>query len=253
MNQKLKLQKKTTGETILEVLVSVAILSIVMTAAFVLFQKAIGVNINIRNRVAALSIAQEGIEAVRSLRDVNWMRFSGDRRKKWLCTDDPCVIGTDNLTGGHYYRVHYNPTTGVYDLESAVDSGVTQKALFDFNNTISGGNVFPDINDTETTEAGFYYLRRDLETGNPLAYRYTHDIQDPSANDNEPSLFFRQLYLDVQNPYGSSQPGFCDSDDETCKDSSLKIYSLVYWEEDGIPYNVQIEAYLFDYFQRKSY
>mgnify|MGYP000330180620 CR=1 FL=1 len=242
---------KYPGETIVEVLVSVSILSIVMTGAFVLFQQAIGVNVNIRNRVAALSIAQEGVEAVRSLRDVNWMRFSGDRRRKWLCTEKPCDIGANLLENG-FYRVYYGED-GVYALEFA-DAGSNDKALFNFDASTSE-DIFAEIKSDEPLEAGYYLLRRDVEVGNPLAYRYTHAEKDSANNTNEESIFYRQLYLQVQNPYESmgSYPTFCDADDDTCNKGALKIYSLVYWEEEGLSYDVQIEAYLFDYFQRKSY
>ncbi len=240
---------KKSGETVLEVMIAVAIMSIVMTGAFALFQQAIEVNVNIRNRVIALSIAQEGIEAVRSLRDVNWLRFSGNRRDNWLCLEISGNSCDSSMTGEGFYRVHYDDTEKEYLLEP-ITSPSDAKAFFEFDSSLSPGvDVFAEA---ELPNEVFELRRKYLVDGN--GYHYVHA---PESSGYPESLFSRQLYLAVKNPFevnaATDAPNFCLDGEASCGAASLKIYSLVYWPEGGRAYNVQVETYLFDYFQRNKY
>lgn len=93
---------KTKGETILEVVIAMGILSIVMFSAFGLIGQAISTHTNVKNRVTAVDIAREGVELVRSIRDTNWIKYSGDKRTQWLCYQDPCTAAEHRITNGFY-------------------------------------------------------------------------------------------------------------------------------------------------------
>jgi type II secretory pathway pseudopilin PulG len=97
------------GETIIEVLIAVVVSTLVLASTFLMLNRAISTNVNVRNRVVALNIAREGIESVRNIRDTNWLKYSGDRRTKWLCWDtvsdkNVCASGGTNssLSTGNY-------------------------------------------------------------------------------------------------------------------------------------------------------
>ena len=76
---------KNKGETIVEILIATTIMVLIITSTFVILFRAMATNTSIKNRVRALNVAREGIEGVRNIRDTNWIRYSGDRRNRWLC------------------------------------------------------------------------------------------------------------------------------------------------------------------------
>lgn len=90
------------GETILEVVVAMGILSLVMFSAFGLIGQAIATHTNVKNRVTAVDIGREGMELVRNIRDTNWIRYSGDKRNQWLCYQSPCETSAHRMTTGFY-------------------------------------------------------------------------------------------------------------------------------------------------------
>ena len=103
-----------------------------MIATFSILQRAIDTNVNVKNRVTALNIAREGVEAVRNIRDTNWLKYSGDRRKKWLCLDlesdknacdgNPTVtkfINGNDEGDPTYYTVDFNTTDFRFYLKEA--------------------------------------------------------------------------------------------------------------------------------------
>lgn len=111
---------KKSGESLIEVLVSIIILVLFMTSIFTMVNRSIVLNENIRSRVIALNLAREGIEGVRNIRDTNWLRFSGDRRNKWLCLTASCDESepTDLISDGSYH-LDFSSGDGVYELVSS--------------------------------------------------------------------------------------------------------------------------------------
>ena len=83
-------RRKNPGETLLEVLVALAILALVMVGVIAAITNAAKSNVNIENRIVALRLAEQGVEIVRNMRDTNYLRFAGNRRNKWLCLNSAC-------------------------------------------------------------------------------------------------------------------------------------------------------------------
>ncbi len=98
----------TKGETIAETVIALTVLAIGITLSSALMAGSLK-NINTsKERVIATNIAREGIEAVRNIRDTNWLKFSGKRRDCWnhmpkILADDSCAgDGTDWIQPGTY-------------------------------------------------------------------------------------------------------------------------------------------------------
>ena len=228
---------RNRGETIIEVMVAVVILALVMTATFSLLQQAVTTNEDVRNRIIGLNIAREGIEGVRNIRDTNWLKYSGDRRGKWLCLDsieksDACgaSVTADTLFDDDpnpHYKLEFNTTNQRYYL---ISSNINQKL---------------DLEDTSDPWSD-YRLYRDGSG------RYTH-----TSDDNEETIFHRQIEIDIQDPYSdiaSGSPAFCTREPD-CINARLKITSRVQWEEssgDRVAEST-LEHYLYDFFERDSY
>jgi len=219
--------------------VALVLLSSILTGTFTILNQAIATNINVKNRIIALNIAREGFEAVRNLRDTNWLKYSGDRRQKWLCRDssgnpNACNGGSSTLIDagtGSYYFVDYDTSVNRYYL--------TVPSLGEDLDLTSG----QDPNDQDE-----YQLHLD-DTNN----RYSHTATGSSS----PSIFYRQLYLEAINPFEeeATLPTFCNSssDEADCFNSRLKVRVGVYWLEEGRPRRIFLEGNLFDFFERKNY
>ena len=233
------------GDTILEVLVALVLLSSILISTFSILNRAISTNVNVKNRIIALNIAREGLEAVRNLRDTNWLKYSGDRRGKWLCRDsaltpnacdgsriDPPVV--DDGTG-KYYTIDYDTSANRYYL------GLT--SLSEDLDLTSASQSDADRED--------YLLHLD-STNN----RYTHA---PTLDSTE-SIFYRQVFVQTVNPYhellaAPGLPTFCDSraDEPDCFASRLNIRVVVHWLEEDRPRKLTLEGSLLDFFERNDY
>ena len=108
------LRKKEQGFTILEVAVSLFIISMGVLGAMALVDQTIRVKEVNKNKVIAGQLAQEGVEIVRSIRDNNW-----------LDEDD----WHDGIINGGAYTVHYNG--GVVDTDVSGLSASTTKLYLD--------------------------------------------------------------------------------------------------------------------------
>ncbi|MCF7812213.1 hypothetical protein K9M59_01265 [Candidatus Gracilibacteria bacterium] len=223
------LKTKSRGESIAEILVSTAILVIILTSVFGLISQGMKTTINIENRVRAINIAREGIEAVRNIRDTNWLQYSGDRRNKWLCAETVDLSGEPNILQSHcntgggagnivdgFYRVHFSPTFKRYFLEE----------IF--------GAVELDLSDNLIDFSNFRLYENSDE------FRLTYE-----SDDNSPTPFYRQLELIP------SSTNVCPGG--SCPEEKLRVISRVQWQENRTVREVILESHLFDFYARDEY
>lgn len=218
---------KNRGETIIEVLIAVVISTMVLTAVFVLLNRAIDTNVNVRDRVIALNIAREGIEAVRNIRDTNWLKYAGDRRGKWLCHDvvggDTCSTASVPLTDGDYV-VDYDTINKRYYLVKKVAGLDLETATAAINNE--------------------YRLYVDATTE-----RFTHD--DDSGG-NRATRFYREINIMI--PALDTLKGSCVGNPAShCHEDKAKIIVLVEWLDGGVVRRSSLEHHLYDFYERDAY
>lgn len=101
MKSSRKLQSKlkfSSGFTLMEVLVSVTVLSVGVVGAITLLNSSTSMIANSNNKVIAVNLAQEGIELVRNVRDTNFLRItSGVVGASWDDNLVQAVGGTNQL------------------------------------------------------------------------------------------------------------------------------------------------------------
>ena len=102
------------GFTLVETLVAVAILTIAMVGPYSAAQHSLTAAIAARDGLIGSSLAQEGVEYVRSVRDSNYFL-----QRPWLtglatCMPGPCVVdATDNTTSSSITPMTLD-STGLY-------------------------------------------------------------------------------------------------------------------------------------------
>jgi len=223
---------KNRGESLVEVLVAVGILTIVLGTSFMLLNRGISTNISIKNKIIAINIAREGIEGVRNIRDTNWLKYSGDRRNKWLYDE----ASVDNVSfSNKMYSI---------DLEES------------YNRFILKINPISELLDLKDTSKDFSLYRLYKKNN---SFKYTHDPFFDSSP-NLATIFYRQIQLIPETPpeCAGYPPG------NNCTNSRLHVISRVQWREhllagDGnasqsdLIGTIVMETYLYDYLGRDEY
>lgn len=102
----------TRAETLAEVILAFIVFGIISTAAISFVVHGIDTNQEIEERLIAYNFARESVEAVRNVRDTNWLRFPGNRTECWDVTLDTtssldCATGTHLGDGGGTSGVDY--------------------------------------------------------------------------------------------------------------------------------------------------
>lgn len=211
--------RKHRGETIIEVLVATLIFAIVVVSTFVAISHAFSSSSNIHHRLQALNMAREGIEAVRNIRDTNWLKYSGDRRGKWMCidtasTDCGATLGTDPT----YFTIDYDGTNQRYYLEKM--DGAASATL--------------DVEGTLDDFAPYQLYWDDTNS------RTTH-----ASTGNDPLIFYRQIELEEELNYACSG--------NQCDEKRAHVVSRVQWFDGRAPRSITLETYLYDFYARNSY
>jgi type II secretory pathway pseudopilin PulG len=211
---------RTSGETLIEVVIAVTLLTLVLASAFGVLIQVAASNVNSLHRVEGLNIAREGIEAVRNIRDTNWLKYSGDRRGKWLCLDttaNPNACENNNspviITG--VYRIDFSDSAERYFLEK-IDEPFMAKGTLPTENF------------------------RLYETA---AGRISH------VNLGEALSFYRQIQLTPEETYLNAlcQAAGCP------QDIRLHVLVRVQWVDGNRIRSLDLETYLYDFFNRESY
>ena len=232
MNLFFKNKTKSRGETILEVLLAVAALTMVLTAAFTVLSRATATNQNIKNRIIALNLAREATEAVRNVRDTNWLKYSGERREKWLCLDQN---NAPDACQGDVSTTMPMIADGTYSVE--FDDANTRYYLISEDSTVDAETSLEDSPSFEDKYALFVQDSTGRLASNSLDATGARLTQSP---------FFRQVRLKIEN-----NP-VCGSNN--CIETKLIVAVYIYWREDnGQVQSLSTETHLFDFFDRDSY
>lgn len=202
------------GETILEVVTATVMVSLVLVAAIALFSRVIQANVNVKNRVVATGLAQEGIEMVRHVRDTNWLKYSGNRRAKWLCIDTKTDLNA--CRGGGTSPVIFSlntPQTFIFEEDQG-------RPLLSLNNNTEKFRIFKD------SESNL-----------------SHD------SSGEATLFSRKISLTLRKDQNCDSATSATAD---C-DDILDVVSEVFWQEENGKQTVTLQTQLFDFWERNEY
>ncbi len=256
--------KSKAGETILETIIAVSVLAIGVTLSSTLMASSLR-NINTsKNRVIAVNIAREGIEAVRNIRDTNWLKFSGNVRECWnhmpssLEPLDDCLESCNGgapIIPGDYIVYKAEGTGGSasdcntiqrWRLKPVADIG-TDPDVFS-NSLLYQMDIEPV--DIDTNNDGIFDNDRDI---------YNHLISvlpDVSNNDAlgrknaQRTSFFRVITIEYLENNGTviNSTNWASSDQD--KLNRMRITSKVTWTRGSAEHSVILKTHLTDYLGR---
>lgn len=97
------------AESMIETLVAITVIVISTVAALSLMRTAISSNRVIEEKVIAINLAVEGLDAVKNIRDTNYLRFAGHAEECWNCINanvgDDCTRALTMAPGSSYYLI----------------------------------------------------------------------------------------------------------------------------------------------------
>ena len=99
------------AESLVESIIAITVITLSTTAALVLIQTSIGGNRVIGEKVFALNLALEGIEAVKNIRDTNYLNFASNPEECWNSVNATAVSNCatrDLMEDGDTYYLKRN-------------------------------------------------------------------------------------------------------------------------------------------------
>ncbi|MFH0834084.1 MAG: hypothetical protein V2A63_01695 [Patescibacteria group bacterium] len=215
--------KSRRGETLIEVLVATIVLIVGALASARLFAIATVNNDLTKERVIATNLAREGLEAVRVIRDTNWLRFAGDRRTCWNnldpseCVDSGGGYSIDPIRHRQQYVARFDPNNYRWELQSAGLGGRL--------------DLYDGVGDSDAD----YQLKIDA---NGLYNQFSNGADTP---------FYREIYTEYLND-DQTQDALT-----TEANNILRVTSIVEWYDRGKINNVTLTTILTDYLGRKDH
>ena len=171
-----KNQNRESGQTLIETMVAVFIMVMGVTAALGLANYSLSASSGIRNQIMGMGLAREGLEAVKNMRDTNWLNATISNDCYNYSTSSP---GTP-ATPSYCYRSWLNVSSPGFNISPP--SGQPEFTV-DFN---SGSSTF--WTPVKVSGAADYALYFDANAGVQGFY---------SSNSSFPrSPFYRQILID---------------------------------------------------------
>lgn len=132
------------AESLIETLIAITVIVLATTAAMSVLRTATTGNEIIGKKVIAMNLAVEGFEALRNLRDTNYLLFSSDPDECWNkinATDiSTCSSATEITDGFTYYLTRSFTTDPFFKWTLARQTTTSQGYLTLFELDIDGGS-----------------------------------------------------------------------------------------------------------------
>ncbi len=203
-----KRQTRGAGFTLIELVITIAVFTIGIIAAFGLSLSNVNNARENSDRVVASNLAREGIELVRNIRDSNWLKVDANE----VCSGDPCVWDSGILKN-EFARVDYN----------VLSSG---EALAICNGS---GNITTCLNSCHNGGCRLY-----IDNINGF---YTHSDVDAMNVANMPTNLSRAIRIQsicfkegVPDFFASPMPGYCQATLNGSVKVGVKVTSQVRWD-----------------------
>ncbi|MDH5596805.1 MAG: type II secretion system GspH family protein [Candidatus Peregrinibacteria bacterium] len=252
------------GETLAETIVALSVLAIGITVASTIVLNSIRNLTNAKSRVLAVNIAREGVEAVRGIRDSNWLFYSDRRRQCWNHNpaEGACEGLTPILPGTYIVYKHANGSWQVEPTPNNLDEDLSLLTRVNISLMLSpeaddDGDLIPNTYDPEPANPGIYLP---LNTPNgflELSDFYNHKTVPNSMGipvlDTNFSRVITVEYLandgtvvDTQSAWDAFPGG-----DQTPL-NRMRVTSIVEWTRGSGVHKVELTTILTDHLGREN-
>lgn len=221
-----KARRFKSAETIVEVIIAIFVVALGSASATTLVVDALRSNGLSRDNLIAMNLAVEGVEAVRNIRDSNWLKFNYDRAHCWNMKpgETACIPGA--LIPGNNFIPYFNPTnmawyldTGSLPLDLNAPSAMSQYMLVvaDADKDVNSDGVGSGDDDLDlyTTVSGLTSQMKKVAD----------------------SKFYRMVTIDYPTP-------------DPVADQGMTVTSIVQWK-DGNVHQIKIMTKLTNYMKVK--
>lgn len=216
--------KTKRAESLVEVIIAIFVVAMGAGITSSLVVSALQSNSFSRDNLIALNLAVEGLEAVRDIRDSNWLKFSFDRKTCWdlmpsqtECNENSKRIETKNYTT--YLGSDY--TWQLKEAGTAMNLDATNP---DNNNYVL--NLRSDGNQSIPIEI---YSSNSDENQNPKQFNVP-DNRNPFSG-----RFYRMIQ--IKRTDDPNVPG----------QSNIDVTSIVQWKAQNVVHNVTLSSLLTNY------
>lgn len=98
------MKKSFHGTSIAEAIILTLIISVGIFGMYNIYDRSVKLSNTTQNRIQAISIAREWIEAVTNIRDTNWRNFSANNKNCWntFNYDGSCIVTNVDIATGSY-------------------------------------------------------------------------------------------------------------------------------------------------------
>ena len=206
------MKKNTRATSIIESMVVMLIVVTGITGMYTIFSQSQRLANTTWNRIEAIQIAREWIEAFTNIRDTNWVLFAADYKNCWntmnynnsCIWDDTNTQGTD-IGNNSRYTIYQDTTTNRWLLEARLGTN--------YSDTVYRNNF------RVNKDANWLYTQSGWTTSNPI---FTREIQ-------------------VQYIEDTNWAWWITSDDE-----KMRITSKVEWLDNSksTPHTIELETIL---------
>lgn len=222
------------GESLVEVIVAIFIVTIGSAVATSLIVSAIQSNVFSRDNLVALNLAEEGIETVRGMRDANWLKYSYDKENCWnvMPKEAECEGGKPIAKG--YYTVNLDTTPNKYNWD------LVKNAI-----ALNLDDGFDD----KDYRLSYFDINPDIDSDSDANLTNDHDVlaKNIAAGVAE-SIYYRM----VQISYKPLDVGVCDNADKGTGCEEMDVVSIVQWRAQGLKHEVVLTSKLTNYQKIKS-
>lgn len=148
IRDKIRLSKHTfpRAETLAEVLIALTVMSVGAGGAATLVVTAIRANVQGEERIVAYNFAREGVEAIRNVRDTNWLRFPGNHSECWdtlnAVNSTDCATSTKLGENTYLVSLETDPATNaLFKWQVTQEDPASADELL-YENTLGSGILY---------------------------------------------------------------------------------------------------------------
>ncbi len=249
-----------------ETIIALSVLAMGITISSTVMMNSMRNMTNAKHRVVAVNIAREGIEAVRNIRDTNWLFYSDKRRQCW--NHDPSALtscdGLSPIKPGTYIVYKHTDQSWRLELADENPSLDTPDPVGDLDSIIDNDLDRVDLSlvdiDTSVNSDGLGGTDDDLDIYNHM------DATNPLGELVKSTLYTRYIVIEYleNNPDPSTAPSndtepleSINTEDEW-DDSTIgtlnrmRVTSVVGWDRRGTSYTAELKTIITDHLGRED-